>query len=279
MHDASDIELDRTEPPSHFPAHTRSPTPWVAMAIALIAALGLGWYFFVGREPAPATSNTFTEGTIAPPTSRPLGGDTDPSIELPALDQTDELVRRLVGELSSHPRVAAWLATNQLIRSFTVAVENIAGGSVPSQALRALRPAGRFQVIDTDTELRIDPRSYARYDALADAVGSIDASGAAQLYTTLKPRIADAYTELGTDVPFDRTLERAIVSLLRVPVLEGNVSLDPKGGVFGFADERVEGLTAAQRQLVRMGPRNVRLIQAKLRAIALALGIPKERLP
>jgi hypothetical protein len=80
-------------------------------------------------------------------------------------------------------------------------------------------------------------------------------------------------------VPFDRTLERAIVMLLRAPVLQGDVALNPQGGVFSFEDPRVEQLTAAQKQLVRMGPRNARIIKDRLRAIALALGIPAERLP
>lgn len=47
----------------------------------------------------------------------------------------------------------------------------------------------------------------------------------------------------------------------------------------GFADPDLEALPAAQKQLLRMGPRNVRIIQSSLREIALALGIPAERLP
>jgi hypothetical protein len=192
-------------------------------------------------------------------------------VELPPLADTDALVRRLVGELSSHPRVAAWLATDGLIRSFTVAVQNVAEGQVPARALRVLRPTGQFTVIETGSDLRIDPRSYARYDGLADAVNSVDAAGAARLYSLLKPRIEEAYAELGNDVPFDRTLERAIVMLLRAPVLEGSVPLDPSGGVFAFENQNVERMTAAQKQLTRMGPRNARLIQQTLRAIALPL--------
>ena len=41
----------------------------------------------------------------------------------------------------------------------------------------------------------------------------------------------------------------------------------------------LESLTNAQKQLLRMGPRNVKLIQAKLREVAVALGIPASRLP
>jgi len=52
------------------------------------------------------------------------------------------------------------------------------------------------------------------------------------------------------------------------------------GGVgYGYADPRLEELTAAQKHLLRTGPRNALVIQTSLRAIALALGIPPERLP
>ena len=68
----------------------------------------------------------------------------------------------------------------------------------------------------------IDPRSYRRYDAYADAVGALDARGTARLYATLKPRIQDAYRELGeTGTDFDRTFERAIRELLKTPVIDG----------------------------------------------------------
>ena len=40
-----------------------------------------------------------------------------------------------------------------------------------------------------------------------------------------------------------------------------------------YADERLEHLTAAQKQLLRFGPRNVERIQAALRAFAAAAGL------
>jgi hypothetical protein len=226
-------------------------------------------------EPTGTTTAREDAAAVTDP-DRPLGIAAEP-IELPPLDQTDALVRTLVGDLSSHPRVAAWLATDGLIRRFTVATENIAGGAVPAQALAPLRPAGRFTVIDAGTVLRIDPRSYDRYDTLAAAVDSIHSAGAARLYTMLKPRIDEAHAELGGDATFDRTLERAIVMLLGAPAPE-SVQLVPKGVVFGYADPALERLTAAQKQLVRMGPANARIIQRRLREIGVALGIPPDRL-
>jgi hypothetical protein len=280
MTDASDIDLYRADepaPPPPPPGESRSTAAWIAGAIALVAALALGWYFF-GRgappiEPTPAPS----EAAVPPPS--PSSPGLRPTLEMPPLDQSDPIVRMLVGALSSHPRVTAWLANTGLIRNFTVSVVNIAEGNIPAAQLRVLRPVGRFQIIESPGRLRIDPRGFARYDALADAVSSIDPIGAAQLYVNVKPRVDEAYAELGIGTPFDATLEHAIVMLLRAPVLEGDVALASKGGLLAFEDQRIEMLPAAQKQLTRMGPRNARMIQQRLRQIARALAIPADRLP
>ena len=100
------------------------------------------------------------------------------------------------------------------------------------------------------------------------------------MFGTLKPRIAEAYGRLGpSDGDFDRVLERAIFELLSVPFVEGEVALEPHGAVYAFADPRLQTMSAAQKQLFRMGPQNVLLVQGKLRDIAFHLGIPESRLP
>ena len=116
----------------------------------------------------------------------------------------------------------------------------------------------------------IDRASYRRYDRYAQAVAAIDANGAARVYQTLKPRIDEADRNFGGAGNFDTELERAISELLKVPVIDGDVALQPSGTGIGyvFADAKLEGLSAAQKQLLRMGPENVRTIQAKLREIA-----------
>jgi hypothetical protein len=48
----------------------------------------------------------------------------------------------LVGKLSSHPAVAAWLTTNGLIRNGTLVVHNIADGQTPAKQLKPLKPQG-----------------------------------------------------------------------------------------------------------------------------------------
>ncbi len=211
----------------------------------------------------------------------PLGG-TPAAVTVPPLDQSDDVVRELVRQLTTHPAVVAWLATDGLIRNFTVSIANLADGSTPERHLRRLRPAQAFAVQRQGDHLVIDPASYHRYDALAAAAASIDADGAARLYATLKPRIEEAYRDLGhPDTSVDQAVEQAIVQLLRTPVIDRplRVEAGSKGIGYVYADDNLEGLTDAQKQLLRMGPDNVRTVQRALRAIASALGIPPTRVP
>jgi hypothetical protein len=70
------------------------------------------------------------------------------------------------------------------------------------------------------------------------------------------------------------------VQLLRTPVVTTPIRVEPAGGVgYRYSDDRLEALTSSQRQLLRMGPDNVRMVQQALRELALALGIPVSRLP
>jgi hypothetical protein len=281
MADVEDYDLLRTDEPSLLEAPPpRRPVGLWIMVAALIIAAGIAAYIaFGGRAPSRPVTTVAQPADAPRQADQPLGGDAAP-IVVPPLDESDAVVRELVKQLTSHPRVAAWLTTNGLIRNFTVAVENAAEGGTPARHLRVLQPASGFLVTERDGDLYIDPRGYERYDSLAAAVASIDPANAARLYATLKPRIEEASRELGTGETFDRTLERAIVSLLRTPVRDAPVRLrsQPQGIGYGFADPQLEGLTAAQKQLLRMGPRNARIIQSSLRSIALALGIPAERL-
>lgn len=274
MPDVSDYELFKTgdEPPRT----RRSVGLWVAVAVVLAAALVtllvLVWQRRATSVPATAAR---TEAPARP--ARPLGGEAEP-IAVPPLNETDALVRELVKKVSSNPRIAAWLATDDLIRDFTIGVANVAQGESAARQLRVLRPPSNFAVIQRGNDLAIDPKSYKRYDGIAAAVASVDPQGIARVYATLKPRIEEAARELG-DASFDRTLERAIVQLLSTPAVDDPILVQTKGVGYAFVDQKLETLTAAQKHLLRTGPQNARTIKTSLREIALALGIPPERLP
>jgi Protein of unknown function (DUF3014) len=278
MPDFDDIPFDRTPTPQPPPRMPSGPPLWpIAAGAALVVALGALLYFGKRSEPPPPAQRTVPKATVDVPRGR---GEPGEAIDLPPLDQSDGVVRTLVARLSSHPAVAAWLTTNGLIRNATVVVHNIADGNTPAKHLGPLRPAGRFATTTSRGATWIDPASYRRYDGMADAVDGLDARGVARLYATVKPRIDDAYKDLiGADANFDRTLERAIVMLLRTPVVDNDIQVRTDKVTYAFASPALEDLTKAQRQFLRMGPRNMRIVKAKLRAIAGFLGIPEAALP
>ena len=271
--DPVDVDLDRPMPldmPGGPPRRKRPPVALFVAAAILVLALAGGYLFLRRGSPSeqPARTATTKPAAVA---QRPEPGDT---ITLPPLDETDPIVRELVGRLSSHPTVAAWLTTDGLIQNFVVVTSRIAGGQTPVAELKALGPIPRLRVKTSEDIAYLDAASYRRYDRYAEAVSALDARGTARLYATVKPRVEDAYKRLGPPAEdFDAVLERAITTLLRVPVVQGDVALEPSGIVYAFADPRLERLSASQKQLLRMGPQNVHAVQSKLREIASYLGI------
>lgn len=275
-----DIRLDRTDEASPLGGGRGPGRPVIAIVIALlVVGAAAAVYILLGRRPAESPVRTTTEQPVQDTAAGPKP-EPGENIPLPPLDVTDPIVRKLVGQLSSHPRVAAWLATDGLIRNFALVTLNVSDGKTPTRYLRALAPGARFRVRATATGPYVDGRSYERYDDYADAVDGLDARGTARLYRTLRPRIVEAYAELGVaEEKVDEVLERAIAHLLATPVVDSDVPLRQKTISYALADERLESLSPAQKQLFRMGPRNVRIVQAKLRDVALYLGIPQAKLP
>lgn len=277
MVNIADLRLDKPDAPPTAQRRGRRARVLPAAIVAIILATPAAYLLWPRRVPGSAPVRVQTQ-EIHPRTHAEPAAEPASDIVVPPLDETDPLVRQLVSALSTHPTITAWLATDNLIRNFALVTLDIAEGRSPSKQLRTIKPAGVFTIVDDGTTEYIDPGSYQRYNRYADAVAALDARGAARLYATLKPRITEAYRQLGDpDGEFDPTLTRAIVELLRTPVVDGRVALTRKSVNYEFADPALQSLSGAQRQFLRMGPRNVRLVQQKLREIAPYLGIDLTR--
>lgn len=245
--------------------------PAILAAAAILAVALLGVLFVVFRKPPQPAA---TPLSIATPLAPPAPASTPtPAVDLPSLDDSDAFARQVAAALSAHPELARWLAQTSLVRRLTAVVENVANGETPRPHLDFLAPKQRFKAARRPGRtITPDPAGFAGYDRFADAVGSVDASAAAAAYRTLAPLFDAAYAELGyPQGGFRQALDRAIQSLLAVPVLAGDVALVPHATGFRYEDPKLESLTAAQKQLLRIGPRNVRIVKGKLRELQAAL--------
>ncbi|MFN7972157.1 MAG: DUF3014 domain-containing protein [Acidobacteriota bacterium] len=260
--------------------------PIIALSTLLAGGGIIAFFFMSGRSatvtPTPVETAAPTE-TPAPPAPADLGKDAANGAEkitLPPLDQSDDAVRKLVEGISSRPEIARWLMTDALIRRFVAVVDNVADGLSPRTHVSHIGPQIPYAPEQRQGVFYANPTDYARYDNVADVFCALDPKGTAALYHQCKPLIDEAYKELGyPDKSFDVTLTRAIHHLLETPVVEGDVELVPRLASFKYYDPKLEGLSLAQKHLLRMGPDNVRRIEAQLRRIAGQLGIPPSDLP
>ena len=266
------------------------------LVLVIGIAAAVWWVLFRPEEPVVVEVVTETAApiTIPEPIAPPPAPDPAPTapaapitppVPAPTLESSDPVVRELVGALTSRPEVAVYLASDELIRRFVASVDAIAEGRSPREQLKPMWPRERFttiQVVDApDAEVYVvSAESYDRYDTLTEIVVAIDSQGAANSYGQLRPLIDEAYRQLGyPDRKFDDALRAAFAQLLATPVVVGEVRLVPRVIGYGYEDPELEGLTAAQKQLLRLGPVNAPRIQRKLREFASALGIAATDLP
>lgn len=255
-------------PPSALKSSSRAPL--VVVLLGVLVALGIVGYFgWKGRQAPPPT---VSEVPAAPAPEAP------PDVAaVPPTPESDARVRELVGLLSPLPELQKWLAsTEDLARRFSSAVATVAEGGSPRAALSFLAPPGSFQVVARNGRLSVAPESYTRYDAVARVIGSLDTPTSVITYQALRPLLQGAYQEISRPGQrFDQALSDALQHLIDTPVPEGDVEVVDSPGVnYAHASPELERLSAAQKHLVRMGPANARLIQAKLRELREALGLP-----
>jgi hypothetical protein len=247
-----------------------SPLPWVVLA--LVAAAG-AWYaageLFAGPPdvaPAPAPTPVAAAAPAAPVE--------EPLPPAPAPEKLDALLSRVSPG-------ALWrnvVSDGDVLRRVATVVDNLGEGASPRAQLGFLAPGARFTVVTTSQEAVIAPESYARYDRVASAVAEADAAAIAEVYRATRGPLTIAYRALGyPGASLDRAVDRALLRILAAPVKDGPVAVVDEGGVWVFADERLEALSGVEKHLLRMGPANTRAIQAKARELRAELGFGAPR--
>ena len=241
-----------------------------AAAVAAIVWLGTGITVDAPQRAAvvvPLQEATAPEASAVPAA---VASESD-SLE----DSENEVVRRAVARLSAHPQFAALLVTDRLLTRFVMAVDAVAGGYSPRDQVEFLRPSRPFLIRESEGRLVAASGSFHRYDLAAEVFGSISVDDAVELYRGFQPRLEAIYEDIGwAGENFDSRLCEAIDHLLEVESLSGPFELEQRVIVYAYADEHVEQLSDAQKQLLRMGPTNARRFVSKMHELRDAMGWP-----
>ncbi len=244
--------------------------------IVVLAVLIIGWALWpAGDAPEPAVEPveasptptlTRPEPLDAPPLPQPVATEpAEPEVVLPPLEASDAFVRERI-EPMELPR--PWVEQGDYVRRLAVLAENASRGTYPRRQLAFLAPSGAFKVVERGEEVFIDPVSYDRYDSYVEELESIDPVRLAGLLETLDPLVEAALGEIGVTAPPGQVFAAAVKEVLSVPVLEGQIELIQPNVMYHYADPELESLSPLKKQVLRMGPDNVRRLQAYLRRLA-----------
>lgn len=247
--------------------------PYIVGVVALVVVVLAVLYF--RRRPAEVVDQPVAEAPSVTEPAPPVDKERHLELgEIPELGASDGWLREVVRQISSHPQLAEWLVTDELIRRFVAVVDNLAEGKSPSSHLAVMKPADGFRTQQRDGRYYVDPASYQRYDIVADAVNSLDTRGTVELYRAVQPLLQEAYVDLGyPGGDFERALERAVGRLLAAPVVEEPLEVIPKVSSYDLADPALERLDPATKHFLRWGPRNLGLVQAKVAELATTIGL------
>lgn len=240
----------------------RSALSWVVGLLAT-GAMGLLITHATRKKAPPVTAPT---SAVQPPAR-------SADVPLPPAADSDVRVREALAGLTPRELLQRWLEVDHLLDRLAVITVNIAEDQSPVRQLSFLQPSRPFSATRNGSKLVISPNSQARFDAFANVVSSLDQRRVATAYRTLHPLLESAYHALGyPGRPLDEVATRALQRIVDAPVRD-EVALHRAGPLYIFADARLESLGPVEKQLLRMGPRNTRLLQEEAREIGLALGL------
>ena len=211
-------------------------------------------------EQPPATEQiTFPEPVV------------EPEPALPALDGSDAEVKQRLLALDWRPGLAGLFVTTDMLRNFTVQVDNIAQGQLAAGHLLLKPLEQKFSPADP-AKMQLDDSSFARFEPYIQLLESVPPEQMLTLFNRYEPLMQQAYAELGyPDELFKKKLIAAIDVLLATPEVTYPQALVRPAVVYLFADPQIEQLPAAQKQMIRLGPDNQQRVKALLRQYKQAL--------
>jgi len=184
---------------------------------------------------------------------------------LPSLGNSDDVFRKDILNLSSG--FSPWLSMENIIKTLMIAANDFSQNLRPYKHFRQFKLSQPFQVANDDSGMYIPEQSYQRYNGLASAVQTVNVESSLDLYEKYRPLLQQVFATF--DYPEEYHLEdvikKAASSILQAPVLEGRVRVIKPTVYYKFSEQKIEMLSPVHKQMIRMGPKNTRIIQTKLR--------------
>ena len=190
-------------------------------------------------------------------------------IQLPRLNDSDEFVLSRLAGFNGGELLLTFLVDEQIIRKVVTFIENLTRGEIPQSGLPYKAIGSEIIVSEIDSDFfQMEEASFIRFDKMVDALVGFDEQELIALYRLLSPLMRRAYSELGySEDAFDAAVLDAISRIVAVNAQELPLQLVKPSVMYLYADSRIEDLPDLDKLLIRLGPKNVRQLQSKLKSI------------
>jgi hypothetical protein len=281
----------------------------IIVLLVVVAVIG-GLYWWQKKQSAPSSSTQATQ--VVPPTPQvaevtptppPPGAALPPTPEQPAIKYPIEPLteqaktspvapganlNESITALTGKDKAMSNLILEGMANRFVVTVDNLARPHAAPRLWPVNPTPERFTVDPDGTSKVIGAANAARYKPFVTFAQSIDPKRAIEVYAHYYSEFQAAYEEIGYPGQyFNDRFVAVIDNLLATPEIEEPIKVELteiKGDAnsqrpwvrYQFVDSRLQGLSAGQKMLLRMGAENRRIVKAKLTEIRqeLARGAP-----
>jgi hypothetical protein len=259
------------------PSLLTNPITWAVAAIVLGGVGVAYWYKQRGGEPPPPPPIAQPAKPPAPPAAEPAIRNPIPELPpeegrddtpLPALNESDVPVQEGLTRAVGKPAIDQFLVPDNLVRHVVVTVDNLPRKKVPVERRPVKATPGQVTTVGVGDVVTLSEESYARYAPFIKLVQTTDTAQLVEFYFRYYPLFQQAYEDLGYPNAYfnDRVID-VIDHLLATPDVRGPIQLVQPKVFYEFADPKLEGRSAGQKLLIRMGPQNAAALKKKLREI------------
>lgn len=244
-------------------------TKKLLLLAVVVAALGAGYYFWqnpaekpapppVAEVPPPPALPAEPPAPAEPVERYPLAvAEPAEKAEPVDVDRGDARYAKALGALFGKKTLSGYFYPERMIRRFVATIDNLPRQEAPVAMMPVKPVGGAFLVERDESGLRIAPANDQRYARYLAVMTGVDAKRLVDTYVGLYPLFQQAYRELGYPTGFfnDRLVE-AIDNLLATPDVPPPLALEQPKVLYKFADPALEGRSAGQKIMLRLGADN-----------------------
>lgn len=186
---------------------------------------------------------------------------------IPEEPPEDETIRQALADIVGPSAALEYIVKDQLISRLVATIDSLTSRQVPSLINPIKAVGGNLTIESEGDRTRMSADNYSRYDGYITLLQNTDTDVLANFYTSNNRWFQEAWEENGGEGLFNDRLLEVLSHLQQTPDVPGPVYLSKPEAFYLFEDPALEGMTAGQKILVRMGSANAAIVKQKLQEL------------